>query len=121
MPRIVAAALQATAPDRGRASSAGDRPSDAEELVLQARQTSRCGARASPPPAARRQAGRTLPYVRCLPSMLDLTRSTMRRAAQVRLPQVAAGLTLTIALSIAPLVAVSFALFRHVPVFRPLE
>lgn len=53
--------------------------------------------------------------------MLDLTRSTMRRAAQVRLPQVAAGLTLTIALSIAPLVAVSFALFRHVPVFRPLE
>lgn len=53
--------------------------------------------------------------------MLDLTRSTMRRAAQVRLPQVAAGLTLTIALSIAPLVAVSFALFKHVPVFRPLE
>jgi membrane protein len=53
--------------------------------------------------------------------MLDLTRSTIRRAAQVRLPQVAAGLTLTTALSIAPLVAVSFALFKHVPVFRPLE
>jgi membrane protein len=53
--------------------------------------------------------------------MLDLTRSTIRRAAQVRLPQVAAGLTLTTALSIAPLVAVSFALFKHVPVFKPLE
>lgn len=53
--------------------------------------------------------------------MLDLTRSTIRRAAQVRLPQVAASLTLTTALSIAPLVAVSFALFKRFPVFRPLE
>lgn len=53
--------------------------------------------------------------------MLDLTRSTIRRAAQVRMPQVAAGLTLTTALSIAPLVAVSFALFKHFPIFRPLE
>lgn len=53
--------------------------------------------------------------------MLDLTRSTIRRAAQVRLPQVAASLTLTTALSLAPLVAVSFALFKHVPIFRPLE
>lgn len=53
--------------------------------------------------------------------MLDLTRSAMHRAAQVRLPQVAAGLTLTVALSAAPLVAVSFALFKQVPVFRPLE
>jgi membrane protein len=53
--------------------------------------------------------------------MLELTRSTTRRAVQVRLPQVAASLTLTTALSIAPLVAVSFALFRHFPVFRPLE
>jgi membrane protein len=53
--------------------------------------------------------------------MLDLTRSTLRRAAQVRLPQVAASLTLTIALSIAPLVAVGFALFQRFPVFRPLE
>ncbi|HEY6511385.1 MAG TPA: YihY family inner membrane protein [Burkholderiaceae bacterium] len=53
--------------------------------------------------------------------MLDLTRSTIRRAVQVRLPQVAASLTLTIALSFAPLVAVSFALFKHVPIFRPLE
>jgi membrane protein len=53
--------------------------------------------------------------------MLDLTRSTFRRAAQVRLPQVAASLTLTTALSIAPLVAVGFALFKRFPVFRPLE
>src|SRR5688572_11669448 len=53
--------------------------------------------------------------------MLDLTRSTIRRAVQVRLPQVAASLTLTTALSIAPLVAVGFALFKHFPIFRPLE
>jgi membrane protein len=53
--------------------------------------------------------------------MLDLTRSTVRRAVQVRLPQVAASLTLTIALSIAPLVAVCFALFERFPLFRPLE
>jgi membrane protein len=53
--------------------------------------------------------------------MLNLTRSTIRRAVQVRLPQVAASLTLTVALSIVPLVAVSFAAFKHFPVFRPLE
>jgi len=53
--------------------------------------------------------------------MLELTRSTIRRAGQVRLPQVAASLTLTTALSLAPLVAVAFALFRHFPIFRPLE
>jgi len=53
--------------------------------------------------------------------MLDLTRATIHRAVQARLPQVAASLTLTTALSIAPLVAVSFALFRHFPIFRPLE
>jgi membrane protein len=53
--------------------------------------------------------------------MLDLTRSTIRRAGQVRLPQAAASLTLTSALSIVPLLAVGFALFRHFPVFRPLE
>ena len=53
--------------------------------------------------------------------MLDLTRSTVRRAVQVRLPQVAASLTLTTALSIAPLVAVGFAVFKVVPLFRPLE
>ena len=56
-----------------------------------------------------------------LPIMLDLTRSTIRRAGQVRLAQAAASLTLTTALSIVPLLAVGFALFRHVPVFRPLE
>jgi len=53
--------------------------------------------------------------------MLDLTRSTIRRAGQVRLLQAAAGLTLTTALSIVPLLAVGFAIFRHFPVFRPLE
>ena len=53
--------------------------------------------------------------------MLDLTRSTIRRAGQVRLPQAAASLTLTTALSIVPLLAVAFALFRGYPVFRPLE
>ncbi|MFO1224778.1 MAG: YihY family inner membrane protein [Burkholderiaceae bacterium] len=53
--------------------------------------------------------------------MLDLTRSSIRRAAQVRLPQAAAGLTLTTALSIVPLLAVGFALFRRFPLFRPLE
>ena len=53
--------------------------------------------------------------------MLDLMRSTTRRAVQVRLPQVAASLTLTTALSIAPLVAVSLAVFKYFPIFRPLE
>jgi len=53
--------------------------------------------------------------------MLDLTRSTIRRAGQVRLPQAAASLTLTTALSIVPLMAVAFALFRRFPVFKPLE
>jgi membrane protein len=53
--------------------------------------------------------------------MLELTRSTIRHAGQVRLPQVAASLTLTTALSIAPLVAVGFALFRQFPIFKPLE
>jgi membrane protein len=53
--------------------------------------------------------------------MLDLTRSTIRRAAQVRLPQTAASLTLTTALSMVPLLAVGFALFTHFPLLRPLE
>jgi membrane protein len=66
-------------------------------------------------------AGRTSPDVRCALAMLDLTRATIRRALQVRLPQVAASLTLTTALSIVPLLAVSFAAFRRFPVFRPLE
>jgi membrane protein len=53
--------------------------------------------------------------------MLELTRSSIRRAGQVRLPQAAAMLTLATALSIVPLLAVGFALFRRFPVFRPLE
>lgn len=53
--------------------------------------------------------------------MIVLTRSTLQRAAQVRLLQVAAGLALTITLSLAPLVAVSFALLKRVPALRPLE
>src|SRR5262245_21787896 len=56
-----------------------------------------------------------------LPIMLDLTRSTIRRATQVRLPQAAASLTLTTALSIAPLLAVAFATFQRFPTFKPLE
>ncbi|HEU5295370.1 MAG TPA: YihY family inner membrane protein, partial [Burkholderiaceae bacterium] len=47
--------------------------------------------------------------------------STIRRAGQVRLPQAAASLTLTTALSIVPLLAVGLALFRRFPVFKPLE
>jgi membrane protein len=53
--------------------------------------------------------------------MLDLTRSTIRRAARVRLPQTAAGLTLTTALSMVPLLAAGFALFTRFPVLRPLQ
>jgi membrane protein len=53
--------------------------------------------------------------------MLDLTRSAIRRAGHVRLPQAAASLTLTTALSIVPLLAVGFALFRRFPVLTPLE
>src|SRR5262245_49059889 len=69
----------------------------------------------------RRQSGRTSLHARRHPTMLDLTRSTIRRAGQVRLPQAAASLTLTTALSIVPLLAVGFALFRRFPVFKPLE
>jgi membrane protein len=53
--------------------------------------------------------------------MLDLTRSAIRRADHVRLPQTAASLTLTTALSIVPLLAVGFTLFRRFPVLTPLE
>lgn len=60
-------------------------------------------------------------HPRRLPTMLDLTRSTIRRAGQVRLPQAAASLTLTTSLSIVPLLAVGFSLFRRFPAFRPLE
>jgi membrane protein len=99
------------------------------QIPLRAHGTGSAKAKASAPKitlllagfAACAQGGRTSLHARCLPAMLELTRSTMRRAAQVRLPQVAASLTLTTALSIAPLVAVSFALFKQFPIFRPLE
>lgn len=50
--------------------------------------------------------------------MLSLTRLTLRRARQERLPQVAGSLTFTTLLSIVPLLAVSFALFTRFPVFQ---
>jgi membrane protein len=53
--------------------------------------------------------------------MLSLTRLTIRRAREGRLPQVAGSLTLTTVLSIVPFLAVSFALFTRFPIFRRLE
>jgi membrane protein len=53
--------------------------------------------------------------------MLSLTRLTLRRARQERLPQVAGSLTFTTLLSIVPLVTVSFALFTHFPIFGLFE
>ena len=53
--------------------------------------------------------------------MLALTRLTIRRARQERLAQVAGSLTFTTLLSVVPLLAVSFALFTHFPVFRRFE
>lgn len=50
--------------------------------------------------------------------MFNLTRNTIRRAREVRLAQVAGSLTFTTTLSIVPLLAVSFALFTRVPLFR---
>lgn len=47
--------------------------------------------------------------------MLALTRLTLRRARQERLPQVAASLSFTTLLSLVPFVAVSFALFTQFP------
>jgi membrane protein len=49
--------------------------------------------------------------------MFSLTRLTIRRARQERLPQVAGSLTFTTLLSIVPLLAVSFALFTRFPIF----
>jgi membrane protein len=43
---------------------------------------------------------------------------TLRRAREERLPQVAGSLTFTTVLSLVPLLAVSFAVFAHVRVFR---
>lgn len=50
--------------------------------------------------------------------MFTLTRMTIQRARKERLPQVAGSLTFTTLLSIVPLLAASFALFTHFPVFR---
>lgn len=53
--------------------------------------------------------------------MFSLTRLTIQRARQERLPQVAGSLTFTTVLSAVPLLAVSFALFTRFPVFRTLH
>jgi membrane protein len=53
--------------------------------------------------------------------MFSLIRSTIHRARKERLAQVAGSLTFTTLLSIVPLLAVSFALFRRLPVFSRLE
>jgi membrane protein len=53
--------------------------------------------------------------------MLSLTRLTIRRARKERLAQVAGSLTFTTVLSIAPFLAVSFALFTRFPVFKRFE
>ncbi len=53
--------------------------------------------------------------------MFGLARLTLRRARQERLPQAAGSLTLTTLLSLVPLLAVGFALFRHFPRLAPLE
>ena len=53
--------------------------------------------------------------------MFSLTRLTIRRARKERLAQVAGSLTFTTVLSIAPFLAVSFALFTRFPMFRRFE
>ena len=53
--------------------------------------------------------------------MFTLTRLTLRRARQERLPQVAGSLTFTTLLAIVPLLAVSFALFTRFPIFGRFE
>lgn len=53
--------------------------------------------------------------------MLSLTRLTLRRARQERLPQVAGALAFTTLLSLVPLLAVSLALFTRFPVFARFE
>ena len=53
--------------------------------------------------------------------MLSLTRTTIRRARQERLAQIAGSLTFTTLLSIVPLVSVAFALFTRFPVFQRFE
>lgn len=46
---------------------------------------------------------------------------TLRRARQERLPQLAGSLSFTTVLSVVPLLAVSFALFTHFPLFARFE
>jgi len=53
--------------------------------------------------------------------MFTLTRLTLRRARQERLPQAAGSLTFTTLLSIVPLLAVSVALFTRFPIFGRFE
>jgi membrane protein len=53
--------------------------------------------------------------------MFSLTRLTIHRARQQRLPQVAGSLTFTTLLSIVPFLAVSFALFTRFPAFSRFE
>lgn len=50
--------------------------------------------------------------------MINLLSLTVRRAREERLPQVAGSLTFTTVLSLVPLLAVSFAVFAHVRMFR---
>ena len=53
--------------------------------------------------------------------MFSLTRLTIRRARQERLPQAAGSLTFTTLLSVVPFLAVSFALFTRFPMFSRFE
>ena len=53
--------------------------------------------------------------------MIRLIQTTLQRAREERLPQLAGSLTFTTVLSVVPLLAVSFALFARFPVFRPVK
>ena len=53
--------------------------------------------------------------------MFALIRLTIRRARSERLPQMAGSLTFTTALSVVPLLAVTFALFTRFPIFKRFE
>ncbi|HKX41110.1 MAG TPA: YihY family inner membrane protein [Burkholderiaceae bacterium] len=53
--------------------------------------------------------------------MLALIRLTISRARKERLPQIAGSLTFTTVLSLAPFLAVCFALFTRFPAFRRFE
>jgi membrane protein len=53
--------------------------------------------------------------------MFSLARLTIRRAREERLAQVAGSLTFTTVLCIVPVLAVTFALFTHFPIFNRFE